>query len=81
MAWEQKELFTGVLAEFAERQAQYGGIERLREHEARLRAWYLAMNRRDVAAWNARNAEVRKQRQRVYDARKNAKKKQAAEAA
>lgn len=77
MAWNQRSLFTGVLAEFAEVQSRWGDADKVVAFESIVRATRLATNTRAVAKWNEKHAEERRARQRIYDARKNAKKRAA----
>jgi hypothetical protein len=78
MAWQQRELFEGILCEFAERQARFARVEeKVLAFEAMARAARRDANRRAVAKWNASHPEERRARQRIYDQRKNEKKKAA----
>lgn len=63
------------LEEFSERQKRFGLVEQLHAREYRMRAARLALNRSCVDRWNACHPSLRKERQRIYDARKNAKRK------
>jgi hypothetical protein len=75
MAWEQLSL--GILEEFAKCQQRFGALEQVRGHETRMRERHLAANRQRVDRWNAAHVELRRQRQRIYDARNYAKQKAA----
>lgn len=59
MAWDQQELFCGILSEFADAQAPFHAVEF--ERAARWEWAYRIANAANAAAWRKRNATHAKQ--------------------